>query len=175
MEVWSSLILLRCAHICTDWVSLGLWVFSVWGALLDILMTALVKGPACFSDGDAAAVWKASRTRSPGVMTIRKCRPEVGSAWPHSRRIEWFVLNPLAGTSLPTLVGIWDLDHRPECGQGIRPWVGSRTRFGKASDPQWTTANQIERSLLFLFLSVFLLFLFSGLLRLWRGCLHKWP
>ena len=57
----------------------------------------------------------------------------------------------------------------------IRPWVGSRTRFGKASDPQGTTANQIQRSLLFLFLSVFLLFLFSGLLRLWRGRLHKWP
>jgi hypothetical protein len=29
-------------------VSLGLWLFSVLGALLDILMTALVKGPACF-------------------------------------------------------------------------------------------------------------------------------
>lgn len=53
-------------------------------------------------------------------------------------------------------------DQVPECGQGIRPWVGSHTRFGKASDPQWTTANQIERSLLFLFLSVFLVSLWPS-------------
>ena len=37
-----------CASICTDWVSLGLWILSVLGALLDILMIALVKGPGVF-------------------------------------------------------------------------------------------------------------------------------
>lgn len=153
----------------------GSLAFFCFGGIAGYSHDCVGKRTCVFSDGDAAAVWKASRTRSPGVMTIRKFRPEAGSAWPRSRRMEWFVPNPLAGTSLPTLVGVWDLDHRPESGQGIRPWVGSRTRFGKASDPPRTTVNQIQRSLLFLFLFVFLLSLFSGLLRLWRGCLHKWP
>ena len=38
----------ECGHICTNWVSLGLWILSVLGALLDILMIALVKGPDVF-------------------------------------------------------------------------------------------------------------------------------
>lgn len=31
---------------------------------------------------------------------------------------------PLAGTSLPTLVGVWGLDHKSNCGLGIGPGVG---------------------------------------------------
>lgn len=62
----------------------------------------------------------------------------------------------LAGTHLPTVVGVWDLDDRPNCGRGIRPLVESCTRCGKTSDSDWTTVNQIQRSLLSLLLSVFL-------------------
>lgn len=89
-----------------------------------------------FSDGDAAAVWKASRTRLPGVMTIRKCRPEAGSAGHIPRRMEWFVPNP-PSRDPPSprwwASGIWTTG--PSVVKASDLWVGSRTRSGKASDP----------------------------------------
>ena len=164
-EMWSCS---RLGH----WLGIfgSLDFFSLFLAWLDILMTV--------GEEDLGLPWrrccclKASRT-FPGS----EGNQEVSTrSWVSLATLqEDGVVCPqhLTGTSLPTLWGVWGLDDRPGCGQGMDLVGGKLHQLWKTSDSNWPTVNQIRRSLLFLF--VFLLFLFSGLLHLWRGCLHKWP
>lgn len=73
------------------------------------------------------------------------------------------------------VVGLWDSGDRPNRGQGIGTLVGSHTGLCKTSHSSWTAANQIQRSVLFPSLSVFLRLSSLAFSACGEGAFHKWP
>ena len=142
-----------CACVCAEY----LWVsgfFSLWG-IAGHFCGCGWRTWAC-PDGLAPASRTAARSRAgrrkSGISPPGQAR--LATFWEGGRGCPKF----LAGSHPSMSVGAWGVDGRPSWAPGTRCGVGSRTGCGKARDADWTTANQIQSSLLFLFLSVLLRF-----------------
>ena len=163
-----------CVCVCTDWVSEFCFCFFS-SSLLDIFMSACEEDRGLVLMG----VWmwlEALKDVPRGRFWKSGCFYQKLGRLGHTAG-GWDGLSPAPGWDLPSHPGGW-FGHRTTSLTVV--WasdqaVGSHSGFGKTSDSNWTTVNQIPRSLLLSFSCVSPLLIFSGLLRLWRGRLHKWP